>query len=258
MKQKPLLIMVHGWGQTKLAFDSLSKLLEQKLRVITFDLPGHGEAKSVDGPYTFERYRSELAQVIKKSGASSFHLLGWSMGGTISAGYCLEKTGVLPKSLILLSATPKFVTHTHNLGIGQHPAAVKKMERQIIRDADSGLRNFIDSFFDSGEQITPAQRAEIENLFYSNNFPPSQEALLSGLSELASTDLTMSKERFNKPVLLIYGRMDRICPVGGQALWKKLFEQADELCLENTGHAPHLTKTAQVAESIANFVLKQE
>ncbi|VAX21469.1 hypothetical protein MNBD_NITROSPINAE01-443 [hydrothermal vent metagenome] len=258
MEQKPLLIMVHGWGQTKRAFDPLVELLAQKLRVITFDLPGHGEAKNSGGPFTFERYRNELSEVVKTSGASSFHLLGWSMGGTISAGYCLEKTGVLPKSLTLLSATPKFVTHTHNLGIGQHPAGVKKMERQIDRDTDSGLRNFIDSFFDSGEQITQAQRTEIENLFYSNNFPPNQEALLSSLSELASTDLTISKKRFNEPVLLIYGRMDRICPVGGQALWKKLFERVDELCLENTGHAPHLTQTAQVAESIASFILKQE
>jgi len=241
MEQKPLLIMVHGWGQTKRAFDPLVELLAQKLRVITFDLPGHGEAKNSGGPFTFERYRNELSEVVKTSGASSFHLLGWSMGG-----------------ITLLSATPKFVTHTHNLGIGQHPAAVKKMERQIDRDTDSGLRNFIDSFFDSGEQITQAQRTEIENLFYSNNFPPNQEALLSSLSELASTDLTISKKRFNEPVLLIYGRMDRICPVGGQALWKKLFERVDELCLENTGHAPHLTQTAQVAESIASFILKQE
>ena len=157
--------MVHGWGQTKSAFNPFVKVLAQKLRIITFDLPGHGEAKGSDGPYTFERYGNELAEVVKKSGADSFHLLGWSMGGTISASYCLEKTGLLPKSLTLLAATPKFVTHTHNLGIGQHPAAVKKMERQILRDADSGLRDFIDRFFENGEEITPEQRVGIENLF---------------------------------------------------------------------------------------------
>lgn len=252
----PIIVMVHGWGQTKKSFEPLAESLKEKFRVISFDLPGHGSAKEDGGPYTFMRYCDVLTGVINTLGDPPYHLLGWSMGGAIAALYSFNKLGRAPESLILLGATPKFVTTTHNLRLGQHPAAVKKMARLIMRDADSGLRDFVDRFFESGEKISEGERAQIEKIFYPPEFPPQKEALLSTLDELARTDLTQHSGRYDGPVLLIYGRLDKICPVGGQQLWKGLFDNLQEVCLESAGHAPHITRLPEVAESIKDFILK--
>ena len=130
----PALVMIHGWGQTKRAFEPLAESLKGDFRVVTFDLPGHGEARGDGGPYTFERFTNTLADLVRGLDNEPYHLLGWSMGGTVAARYCLEEAGALPKTLTLIASTPRFVAPGKNLGIGQHPAAVKKMVRMIRSD----------------------------------------------------------------------------------------------------------------------------
>jgi pimeloyl-ACP methyl ester carboxylesterase len=176
------------------------------------------------------------------------------MGGTIAAIHCLEQREPRPLSLILIASTPRFVAPENNLGVGQHPTAVKKMERMISTDHDSGLREFIGRFFESGEVILESMKAEIENLLIPENFPPNKDALLATLKELAALDLTISGRKWDGPVLNIQGTADKITLKGGQRLWRGLFDNITEAPVESAGHAPHLTQTAGVAEIIAGFI----
>ncbi|MGK7344627.1 MAG: alpha/beta fold hydrolase [Candidatus Nitrospinota bacterium M3_3B_026] len=253
----PAVVMIHGWGQTAESMTPLAKLLEQRLRVITFDLPGHGEAEGEGGPYTFQRYVETLGEAVKALDGVPFYLLGWSMGGTIAALYALESRTPAPEGLILLSATPKFVIPGKNLGIGQSPAAVKKMRKMIREDPAAGLRGFIGRFFESGERMSAADRERAEKALIPPSFPPAGEALLGSLDELAAADLTASGGDFGGRVLIIYGRLDRICPPGGQRLWREVFggRLAPDRVIEGAGHAPHLTKGAEVARAVEDFVL---
>jgi len=252
----PAIVMIHGWGQTGRAFDPLLNLLKPDFRVITIDLAGHGTAKDEPGPYTFDRYVSDIAGVVRQMSLDKFHLLGWSMGGTITAKYCLKKVGPLPESLILLSATPRFVAQTRNLGEGQHPAAVTKMKRMIESDPEAGLRGFIQLFFESGEEIDEDQRDEIEKALISLSFPPSGQALLDTLQEYSATDLTQSPASYDGRILVIYGSQDKICPPGGQRLWGGVFANVQMATIESAGHAPHLTRRDQVAGHITRFILE--
>lgn len=254
----PAVVMIHGWGQTSEAMAPLARLLEKRLRVITFDLPGHGEARDEAGPYTFRRYVETLGGVVRALNGAPFYLLGWSMGGTIAAMYALEKKAPAPEGLILLSATPRFVAQGRNPGMGQHPAAVKKMKRMIRADHDAGLRDFVGRFFDSGEKISAEDRRRVEKALIPPLFPPAGETLLETLDELAAADLTATPGGgLEGRVLLIYGGLDRICPPGGQRLWRKVFDggPAAEIAMEGAGHAPHLTKGAEVASAVEEFVL---
>lgn len=246
--------MLHGWGQTGRAFSPLAGIIKDRLRVITADFPGHGSAKYLRGPYTLERFVKMTSDTMRESGAKDFHLLGWSMGGTVAAKYVLDAIEPKPRSLILLSATPAFVVHERNLGIGQHPAAVKKMERMIKSDPAAGLRDFIGRFFESGEIIDPARKEEIEDLLTGPDFPPDKDALLETLKDLAGTDFTSSpRPPGHPPVLIIYGSADKITPGGGQLRWRSVFDNITEIRLEGAGHAPHLTRTDETARAILDF-----
>lgn len=263
----PVIVMIHGWGQAGRAFDPLIHLLKPDFRIITFDLAGHGTAKDKPGPFTFARYCDDIARLVCKLGLEKFHLLGWSMGGTIAVKYCLEKTGPLPESLMLLSATPRFVARTRNLGVGQHPAAVAKMERMIDSDPETGLRGFIQLFFESGEEIDENQRGEIEKALMPAGSPPSRQALLDTLKEYSATDLTGSSGSprssgspgsYDGRILTIHGSQDKICPPGGQKLWGDVFVVVETVSIESAGHAPHLTRRLEVAGHIARFVSEAE
>jgi pimeloyl-ACP methyl ester carboxylesterase len=253
------LIFLHGWGQTRRAFDPLiSALNERGVRSFAFDFPGHGDARGEPGPYTFDRYASLIGAFAKSIAAQRFHLAGWSMGGSIAAIHCLEQRNPRPLSLILIASTPRFVSHENNLGVGQHPTSVKKMERMIQRDHNAGLREFIGRFFESGEVIPEEMKTQIENLLIPVNFPPDKDALLSTLNEMAALDLTTSGQRWDGPVLNIQGMADKITASGGQKLWLSLFDNVTEAPMESAGHAPHLTRTGATADIIAGFLSSLE
>ncbi len=251
---EPAIVMIHGWGQNSLCFSPLVKQLSPCFRVITLDLAGHGKAKGESGPFSFKRYGRDIASLIRSMRISRFHLLGWSMGGTIGAMYCLDRIEPCPESLILMCATPRFVSTKGNFLEGQHIAAVRKMERQIKTDPVSGLRGFIERFFESGEKISAQARETIENSLITEDFPPDTEALLETLRELANTDLTAQNTTYKGNVLIINGALDKICPSGGQKLWKGLMAPSAQVTLESAGHAPHLTLSHQVAHHIASYI----
>jgi pyruvate dehydrogenase E2 component (dihydrolipoamide acetyltransferase) len=253
------LIFLHGWGQSSKTFTPLVReLRERGVTSFAFDFPGHGDARDEPGSYSFDHYASLIGAFAKSIGASRFHLAGWSMGGTIAAIHCLEQREPRPLSLVLIASTPRFVAQENNLGEGQHPAAVKKMERMISSDHNAGLREFIGRFFESGEIIPESMKAQIENLLIPENFPPNKDALLSTLKELSALDLTISGRKWDGPVLNIQGTADKITLKGGQRLWRGLFGDITEAPMESAGHAPHLTQTAGVAEIIAGFLSSLE
>ena len=251
----PAILMVHGWGQTGGCFSPLVERLQNGHRAITIDLAGHGKAKAADGPYTFSRYCNDIAGVVDRLGvAKQYHLLGWSMGGSIAAAYCLDNAGPLPASLVLISATPRFVDPNGAASMGQHKIAVKKMERMVKADSAAGLRDFIDRFFESGEVIGVEQRKEIEKLLVTADFPPGRQALLETLKELEQTDLTKRYGPYKGKALLIYGALDKICPPMGQKLWNHCLSDITERKIESCGHAPLLTCADRTASEIENFI----
>lgn len=256
----PAILMVHGWGQTMKSFAPLTEALSKGFRVITFDLPGYGSARADKGPFGFDRYCGTIADIVIGKNLTEFHLFGWSMGGAIAAKYLLDKAGPPPASLILMSATPRFVAPGKNLGIGQSITAVKKMIRIMKEDPVFGLRSFISMFFVSGEEIPREQNAAITNLLAPpDTFPPKDEALVESLEELARTDLTKCvAELAGLPVMLLYGALDRVTPRGGQLLWDTIFSKVIHHPLVGAGHAPHLTRLDEVASAITRFIKEAE
>lgn len=105
---KNVVILAPGWFMTKdsKVFSSLSDILGKNLDVISFDFRGHGKSK---GFYTFSaKEERDLESVINyaKDKYEKIYLIGFSLGGAISALYC-GKNDVVNK-LILVSSPSEF------------------------------------------------------------------------------------------------------------------------------------------------------
>ncbi len=97
----PPLVLIHGLGSAATAFKPIISKLSQSFRVITVDLPGHGQspynkAQAMDpkslGRAIFETVESEY-------GIKSFHVAGNSLGGWIA----LEMAAVQPNRILSLT-----------------------------------------------------------------------------------------------------------------------------------------------------------
>jgi non-heme chloroperoxidase len=88
----PLVILLHGGGQTRYAWGGTAEKLSQSgFYALAIDLRGHGDSDwSEDGDYAIESYREDLLSIIKQIGKPA-SLIGASLGGMISLSTAGDK-----------------------------------------------------------------------------------------------------------------------------------------------------------------------
>jgi pimeloyl-ACP methyl ester carboxylesterase len=79
----PTLVLVHGWALDRHLWDGVVAGLARRHRVITLDLPGHGES----GPrkqWKIDAFGQDVQAVVDLVGAPQVVLVGHSMGGLVT------------------------------------------------------------------------------------------------------------------------------------------------------------------------------
>lgn len=77
------LIFVHGWSCNKSYWSSQINAFNDKYKVITIDLAGHGESGLERENFTVELFGEDVASVVNKLGLKKVILIGHSMGGSV-------------------------------------------------------------------------------------------------------------------------------------------------------------------------------
>lgn len=98
------LVLVHGWMVSGAVFNRLLPHLDKRFRVIIPDHRGAGGSAPCD-TYQLEDYVADLDAIVTDAGASSFNLLGHSMGGQIAQLYAANYPEKVNK-LALVNTVP--------------------------------------------------------------------------------------------------------------------------------------------------------
>lgn len=241
-------LFVHGFGADKDVWNRVISKIDKPMRLIAIDLPGSGKSGFIGGEsYTAEIQAQRIDDFRKALGIDSWHIVGWSMGGTISGTYA----GLFPervKSLTLVSSggfrLPTFVE-----GSDDPVAAAKKL---VVRNRDDL------------DQVT-------RHAFYEEPWIPwfVKDSLANDLSKQADNfsqilpevirDITSLKGSFQKvkaPLQVIWGRQDRMMNVVVVDSIKSFRPDAETQIFEDCGHTPPIERVSESASLIENFVAK--
>ena len=100
----PLVIFLHGGGQTRFAWDKAAESISHKgFFVITYDLRGHGDSFwSEEGNYRIHHHKQDLISIIQNFDQPA-NLVGASLGGMTSLSLAGDPShSKLCKSLIMV------------------------------------------------------------------------------------------------------------------------------------------------------------
>ncbi len=103
----PTIVMLHGLGGSRTAWESQLADLGEDHRVVAWDMPGYGASSPVDGALTFDALADAVVELADELDAGRFHLVGLSLGGMI-AQYAAAAHGGRIAGMILLSTSPRF------------------------------------------------------------------------------------------------------------------------------------------------------
>src|SRR6476646_1278736 len=80
----PALVLVHGWPCDSTSWAAQVPAFDKKYRVITLDLPGHGQSGSPkDGKFTMDLFARAVEAVRVESKAQQVVLVGHSLGAPV-------------------------------------------------------------------------------------------------------------------------------------------------------------------------------
>jgi pimeloyl-ACP methyl ester carboxylesterase len=241
------IVLVHGYLESAEIWNSFAHVLAKKFRVISIDLPGHGDSDIYEATHSMELLATCINALMNAIGIKKAFLAGHSLGGYVSLaylelfpdkliGYCLfhshpfaDSIEVLHKrerEIQLVNAGKKFLLYPEN---------VKRMY------ADINLEKFSTNL-ERSKKIASEIRAE------------GIVAVLKGMIARPSRLSLMEKGVI--PCLWILGSMDNYIPCEDVQKKVKLPENAELVILRNSGHLGFIEEEDKAIEAISDFIEK--
>lgn len=241
---KKTVVLLHGFLQNLDVWSSYVLSYMHHLRVITIDLPGHGQTETFSETHSMDFMARMVKTVLDEAGVDQCVMIGHSMGGYVALAFA-EKHPYLLRGLGLINshALPDSEEHRHWR---------QAICEQVKENRASYIVNFVPTLFDDHNRAGLSQ--DIKDL---------QDQCLETRSEsiIASQNGMMNRpsridvlRQLEVPILFIYGKNDNRIPLELAISQAMIPHHAEILILDNVGHMAFIEEREYVKPRIKNFV----
>lgn len=247
--QGPPVILVHGLLGSHLSWqEQLGAPDLQSMRLIAFDLRGHGQSGSPEEalPYTDgRRWAEDLRAVIEASGAKRPVLVGWSLGAAVISNYLAAHGDASLAGIVYVGG----VVELKEALIVPHPEVYRDMTSADLMTRLDAERVFLRLCFERPPEATTFQRLLANAALASFDMQKSVHRM--------SVDAASGLRRVRKPMLQIYGERDALVRAEASAQRaRELNPSIETLFYSETGHAPFVEQAQRFNKDLAAFVTK--
>jgi pimeloyl-ACP methyl ester carboxylesterase len=241
----PSLILLHGYGESLIAWRGAFDLLAAHADVTALDLPGFGLSSKPPNGYGTEDLAGSVLAAATALGIDSFVLAGHSMGGTVAvAAARLAPDRV--RALVLIdpagAAPPPMLPESAQTARSVARAVVAEYEAQRARFTSIHDPAWLAEGARDGAYL-PAEDSAYRS------------ALSAALREFDFAYLTPERVRAIKcPVLLLWGAFDPVVPLRDGEVLAQTFASARLIVFPRTWHRPHVERPAETADTILAFL----
>jgi pimeloyl-ACP methyl ester carboxylesterase len=252
----PSVVFIHGMSIPYSIWDSnFPAVADAGYRAVRYDLYGRGYSDRLRGiRYDTDLFDRQLLELVGKLKLKTpLTLVGFSLGGNISVVFA-ERHPELVKGLILVSPgglTPATASQKLLLNLLRLPG----MGEYLIRLSGKKMSNPDSQGLDLYDQaLLPGY---IERLKGLERYKGTLYAWLSTMLRFPVQGLESSFRAVgdsHKPVLLVWGKEDRVLPFATTEKAMAAIPQAELLAVKQAGHASHYEKRAVVNAEILDFL----
>ncbi len=240
---EPTLLLLHGYGESLLAWQPMFDRLARRTRVVAVDLPGFGLSDKPASGYSLARMTDRLADFLDRWTRGPVIVVGHSLGGEIAAALALRRPDRI-SGLVLLAPA----------GAGLTPAA-----DSVQKAADVMGWLHVASGILLLPIHDPAWLGESDSALA---YEPTTEAAYrtaaaAVLREFDFKALEDSFPRIHQPVLLLWGRQDPTVPFATGERIAAALPSVTFVPLDHTLHRPHQSEPDRVAAEIESWMAQR-
>lgn len=238
-------VLLHGYLENMLVWDSFVSLLYKNVRVITLDIPGHGISVVSGEVHSMDYLADTLAALLDKLGVAKATIVGHSMGGYIALAFA-ERHADRTEGLVLLHSTP--------YADSEEKRKNRQREISLIRSGKKELLAHTAPEAGFAPENRNRFRTEIEDLQQTIYLTEDAGiiALLNGMIERKAQSEML--HALNRPILFILGRKDGyITPEIAERMVAE-HPEAEVVWLANSGHMGFIEEADACATALLDFV----
>lgn len=233
-------VLMHGWGCEVATVASISKALEDKRRVISIDLPGHGKSGEPpllpDGsPWGVYEYADCVESLINVLNLRRPDLIGHSYGGRLAiilgSKLPVEKIVLVDSAGIKPRRKPGYYLKIYTF----------KLQKKLL-PLIFGKKK--------GASMIEKMRARRGSADYRNASP----IMRMVMSKSVNQDLRHHLPQIKAPTLLVWGENDTATPITDAKLMEKLIPDAGLVSFKNAGHYSFLDNQGQFKAVVRSFL----
>ncbi len=248
------LVLLHGFGANLATWKRLVPYLQDAYRLVLVDLKGFGRSPAPrDGCYSTHDHAENICRFLEKNDLAGAPLIGNSMGGLVAlhTASLLQKKGTAPKKLVLIDSAayrqwpPWYLLLLAIPGLDHFAFFVRKKitVQNIMRLA----------YYDATKIGADMVRAYAEPLAQADHRYALRRTARQMLPPAAAR-LDAQYAKLDIPVLLLWGRNDRLVPLTiGQRLHRVL-PRSSLVVFDRCGHAPQEELPEETAAAIRTFL----
>lgn len=236
-KGEPALVFIHCWSCDRNLWDNQVSVFAKDHRVVTIDLPGHGESGQERKNWSIESYANDVNTVITKLKLKRVILIGSSMGGPIA----LEATRRMPDRVV--GIVP--VDTLHNVENTIDPKVLEDALKQLRADYKLAVAGLLNQFF-----FSPSTPPAVKNRIISETTARPPELAITILEAIFKYRSAPALREVKVPIRAINADMT---PTNLEVN-RRYAPQFDAVIIKGRGHYPMLEHPEQFNELLADFV----
>jgi 3-oxoadipate enol-lactonase len=237
----PPIVFAHAMGLDHSVWDAVIALLPQGLRIIRFDLRGHGASTTPPAPYSMGALVREAEALLDHLNIRDCVFVGSSIGGMVAQGLAVKRLDQI-RALVLANTVTK---------IGTKETWARMMDETQQNGLGARLNADLAQSFSASFRKTPAFTQWADLLAQQQ-----LDAFLGCSAAIAGTDFYTTTASLRLPSLIIATAEDAITPADMVRELAELIPGAQFHLIRKSGHFPMIEQPAAFAAALNAFLVQ--
>lgn len=238
-----VIVLLHGFLESLEIWEEFSTKLSKTFRVISIDLPGHGETPTIGYVHSMELMAECTKAVLDSLELRKYIVVGHSMGGYVALAFA----ELFPQHVSGLC-----VFHSTAMPDSEEKKKDRDRVAEIVKqDHTQFVSDLIPKLF--AKENLNLLKDEVEKAKQIALSTPKEGivAALKGMKERPSRELVLKNS--NYPVLFIIGKQDVILAWDNLLLLTSLPKKSYQLVLEHAGHMGFYEAPEETFKALRKF-----
>ncbi len=242
----PVLVLLHGFLENQNIWNYYSEQLSKSCKVISLDLPGHGQSDTISEVHSMELMAEITHKLLQLLQIKEYVVIGHSMGGYVS----LALAEMFPKGCKGFG-----VFHSHALADSTEAKINRGRAIQVVKENHKDfISSFIPDLFTLRNQKKYAK--EIKQL-QTESRQMEKEGIIAALSGMRHrTEKLKLLKNTKVPVLFIIGKKDSRTPLDAMYPQISLAEHSEVLILDQVAHMGFIEARDTCLSFVNDFVIR--